>query len=230
MIGEGADILDIGACSTRPGALEPDMEMERSRLEQALSIIRADYPDILLSVDTYRSEIAEWAISAYNVQIINDISGGEMDPRMFSVIASHKVIYILMHMLGTPRTMQQNPLYNDVTGDVIKSLARRVIELERAGVADIWIDPGFGFGKLMEDNYALLDDLQDFRIFERPLVVGLSRKSMIYKSINSEPEAALNGTSVLHTVALIKNADILRVHDVKQAVECILLTDKAKTN
>jgi len=230
MISEGADILDIGACSTRPGAQEPDMETERSRLDLALSILRADYPDIILSVDTYRSEIADWAIEAYNIQIINDVSGGEMDPRMYSVVGRHRVTYILMHMLGIPRTMQVNPVYREVTGDVIRTLATRVNALEQAGVSDIWIDPGFGFGKSLDDNFSLLDHLHDFQIFERPLVVGLSRKSMIYRALDTAPEAALNGTTVLHTVALLKNADILRVHDVKQAIECIHLIEKVKAN
>ncbi len=230
MIAEGADILDIGACSTRPGAQETDVETERLRLDLALSILRTDYPDIVLSVDTYRSEIADWAVSTYNVQIINDVSGGEMDSGMISVVGRHKVTYILMHMLGTPRTMQVNPVYSDVTGDVIRTLAARVKALEQAGVSDIWIDPGFGFGKSLDDNFSLLGNLHDFQIFERPLVVGLSRKSMIYKALDTAPEAALNGTSVLHAVALMKNADILRVHDVKQAIECIHLIEKVKAN
>jgi dihydropteroate synthase len=226
MIEEGADILDIGACSTRPGAAVPDPAEEISRLEGALSVIMAEYPDLIVSVDTFRSEVASWAIDHFNVRIINDISGGTMDPEMFSLVAKKPVVYVLMHIQGTPLTMQKDPIYAEVTGDIIRDLSGKVRKLESMGVPDIWIDPGFGFGKTLEDNYTILEHLDDFRVFDKPLLVGLSRKSMIYKFLETGPEAALNGTTVLNTIALLKKADILRVHDIKQAVECLRLTEK----
>lgn len=229
MIEDGADILDIGACSTRPGSIETAPETEQKRLDLALSVIRADFPDMLLSVDTYRAKIAEWAITEHRVQIINDISGGSLDPDMYSVVAKYQVIYILMHMLGNPRTMQDNPVYHNVVGDISLYFARKINLLTNEGVTDIWLDPGFGFGKTIQHNYDLLNHLPDFRLFERPIVVGISRKSMIYKVLNGAPESALNGTSILHSIALLKGAEILRVHDVRQARECLhlvnLLTD-----
>jgi len=226
MIGEGADILDVGACSTRPGAGVPDQDEEISRLQEALSAIREDFPDITLSVDTYRSGVARWAVENWDIPVINDISGGTMDPGMFGLIAEKRVVYVLMHIQGTPQTMQQNPVYGEVTGDIIRALSVRVRLLESMGVPDIWVDPGFGFGKTTEHNYRLLENLDEFKVLGKPLLVGLSRKSMIYKVLETGPEAALNGTTVLNTVALIRKADILRVHDVKQAVECIRLTEK----
>jgi len=226
MIGEGADILDVGACSTRPWAGVPDQDEEISRLQEALSAIREDFPDIALSVDTYRSGVARWAVENWDIPVINDISGGTMDPGMFGLIAEKRVVYVLMHIQGTPQTMQQNPVYGEVTGDIIRALSVRVRLLESMGVPDIWVDPGFGFGKTTEHNYRLLENLDEFKVLGKPLLVGLSRKSMIYKVLETGPEAALNGTTVLNTVALIRKADILRVHDVKQAVECIRLTEK----
>lgn len=229
MIEDGADILDIGACSTRPGSVEPEPEEEKRRLDSALTVIRGDFPDTLLSVDTYRSGIADWAINNFGVQIINDISGGTLDPDMYHVIADHQVVYILMHMLGVPRIMQENPVYQNVVGEISLYFAERITLLTQAGVSDIWLDPGFGFGKTIQHNYTLLNHLNDFLIFERPIVVGISRKSMIYKVLKGVPESALNGTSALHAIALIKGAGVLRVHDVRQARECIqlinLLTD-----
>jgi dihydropteroate synthase len=229
MIEDGADILDIGACSTRPGSVEPEPEEEKRRLDSALTVIRDDFPDTLLSVDTYRSGIADWAINNFGVQIINDISGGTLDPDMYHVIADHQVVYILMHMLGVPRIMQENPVYQNVVGEISLYFAERITLLTQAGVSDIWLDPGFGFGKTIQHNYTLLNHLNDFLIFERPIVVGISRKSMIYKVLKGVPESALNGTSALHAIALIKGAGVLRVHDVRQARECIqlinLLTD-----
>jgi dihydropteroate synthase len=226
MIEEGADILDIGACSTRPGAVVPDAQEEIARLQQALTPILEEFPGMIISVDTYRSSVARWAVENYNVAVINDISGGTMDPGMFSLIADKRVTYVLMHIQGTPQDMQQNPIYQEVTGEIVLDLASKVRKLESMGVPDIWIDPGFGFGKTLEHNYRLLDELGQFRILGKPVMVGLSRKSMIYKVLETGPEAALNGTTVLNTLALMRNADILRVHDVKQAVECIRLTEK----
>jgi len=229
MIEDGADILDIGACSTRPGSVETNPETEKKRLDLALSVIRTDFPDILLSVDTYRSGIADWVIADYGVQIINDISGGSLDPDIYHIVAQHQVVYILMHMLGTPRIMQDNPVYHDVVRDISLYFSEKINLLTHAGVTDIWLDPGFGFGKTIQHNYKLLNHLPDFLMFERPIVVGISRKSMIYKVLQGAPESALNGTSILHTIALLKGAGILRAHDVRQARECIqlvnLLTD-----
>ncbi len=226
LLEEGADILDVGACSSRPGAVEPDASEERARLDRALSIIRSDFPEAVLSVDTYRSSIAEWAIRNYNVQVINDISGGNLDPDMFLTAGRNRTVYILMHMLGNPRIMQENPVYSDVIGDISLFFSDRINRLTDAGVTDIWIDPGFGFGKTLDHNYDLLAGLDRFRIFNRPIVVGVSRKSMIYKILNGVPETSLNGSSVLHTAALLKGADVLRTHDVKQAKECIQLVNR----
>jgi len=226
LLEEGADILDVGACSSRPGAVEPDASEERKRLDRALSIIRSDFPEAVLSVDTYRSSIAEWAIRNYNVQVINDISGGNLDPDMFLTAGRNRTVYILMHMLGNPRIMQENPVYSDVIGDISLFFSDRINRLTDAGVTDIWIDPGFGFGKTLDHNYDLLAGLDRFRIFNRPIVVGVSRKSMIYKILNGVPETSLNGSSVLHTAALLKGADVLRTHDVKQAKECIQLVNR----
>jgi len=226
LLEEGADILDVGACSSRPGAVEPDASEERKRLDRALSIIRSDFPEAVLSVDTYRSSIAEWAIRNYNVQVINDISGGNLDIDMFLTAGRNRTVYILMHMLGNPRIMQENPVYSDVIGDISLFFSDRINRLTDAGVTDIWIDPGFGFGKTLDHNYDLLAGLDRFRIFNRPIVVGVSRKSMIYKILNGVPETSLNGSSVLHTAALLKGADVLRTHDVKQAKECIQLVNR----
>ncbi|MFH0761205.1 MAG: dihydropteroate synthase [Bacteroidota bacterium] len=225
MIEDGSDILDIGACSTRPGSGETNAKTEKNRLDSALSVIRTDFPDILLSVDTYRSGIADWAITEYNVQIINDISGGNLDPDIYRVVGKHQVVYILMHMLGTPRIMQDNPVYKEVVGDISLYFSEKINLLRDAGVTDIWLDPGFGFGKTIKHNYTLLNHLPDFLLFERPIVVGISRKSMIYKVLKGAPESALNGTSILHTIALLKGAGILRAHDVRQARECIQLVN-----
>jgi len=228
MLEDGASILDIGACSTRPGSVEPDEETEKERLNLALMVIRSDHPDSLISVDTYRSGIAEWAVKEHGVQMINDVSGGNQDPEMFKTIGRLRVPYVLMHMLGSPRTMQDNPEYADVVNDISLFFAARIRQLTELGVADIILDPGFGFGKTLDHNYDLLARLPEFRMFARPLMVGLSRKSMIYNVINGAPESSLNGTTVINSLALIKGADILRVHDVRQAHECIQLIDHIK--
>ncbi len=228
MLEEGAAILDIGACSTRPGSAEPDEETEKNRLSLALGILRQEYPESVISVDTYRSGIAEWAVKEFGVQIINDISGGNQDSRMFETIGKLRVAYVLMHMLGSPRTMQDNPEYKDVVGDISLFFAEKLRQLSSLGVADVILDPGFGFGKTVDHNYNLLARLPEFAVFERPILVGLSRKSMIYNVLKGAPESSLNGTSILNTVALMKGADILRVHDVKQAHECIQLIERIK--
>jgi len=228
MLEDGAAILDVGACSTRPGSIEPDEETEKERLNLALTVIRPEHPDSLISVDTYRSGIAEWAVKEHGVQMINDVSGGNQDPKMFETIGRLRVAYVLMHMLGSPRIMQDNPQYADVVNDISLFFAARIRQLTELGVADIILDPGFGFGKTLDHNFDLLARLPEFRLFARPLMVGLSRKSMIYNVLNGAPESSLNGTTVINSLALIKGADILRVHDVKQAHECIQLIDKIK--
>lgn len=228
MLEDGATILDVGACSTRPGSVETDEETEKGRLQVALDVIRSEFPDSVISVDTYRAGIAEWAVKEFGVQIINDISGGNQDPGMFATIGRLRVAYVLMHMLETPRTMQVNPHYTDVIQDISLFFADRINKLSEAGVADIILDPGFGFGKTIDHNYTLLARLAEFRSFERPILVGLSRKSMIYNVLNGVPESSLNGTTVLNTAALLNGANILRVHDVRQASECIQLNNKIK--
>jgi dihydropteroate synthase len=226
MLEQGADILDIGGCSTRPGAdlIEPDEEMKR--IKMAVSAIRKSFPDAVISVDTFRARVAEEAVKTYGADIINDISGGEMDPGMLPLIIEMNVPFILMHMQGTPATMQKNPVYNDVVADVLMWLEKKVSILKQGGVKDIIIDPGFGFGKTIEQNFEMLNRFNEFQIAGLPLMAGLSRKSMIWKSLGITPSDALNGTTALNMVALQKGADILRVHDVKAAREVVSLFEK----
>lgn len=228
IIDEGGSIIDIGAYSSRPDAQHIDTKEEWRRLETALRILRDQYPDVITSVDTFRSEIAKRAVEEYGVNMINDISGGEMDRSMFATIGELKVPYIMMHMKGTPQTMQQHCDYNDLFQDIALYFSGKIEQLRELGVNDIIIDPGFGFSKTLEQNYELLAKLEHFSIFEHPILVGVSRKSMIYKLLGIKPEEALNGTSVIHTVALRKGADILRVHDVKEAVQCVEITEMIK--
>ncbi len=216
---QGADFIDVGAYSTRPGANEVTAEQEWQRVVVALEIINKMCPECLLSLDTFRANVARRAVEDYGVAIINDISAGSFDPLLLPTVADLHVPYILMHMLGTPRDMQHNPTYNNVVNEVIFFLSHKVDELHRLGVEDIIIDPGFGFGKTIEHNYILMRHLRDFLIFDMPILVGISRKSMIYKLLDSSPHESLNGTTVLNTLALNNGANILRVHDVKQAVE-----------
>ncbi len=222
MLDEEADIIDIGAVSTRPHAVPISEKEEIQMLLPALETIRKKYPDILISIDTFRAEVAKLCIEA-GVDIINDISGGTMDEQMFETIAKYNVPYILMHIQGTPETMQQNPVYNDVSQDVLMYFAEKVKVLRDLGVNDIILDPGFGFGKTLEHNYQLLSDLEIFHSFELPLLVGVSRKRMIYRPLQIQAEEALNGTTVINTIALQKGAHILRVHDVKEAVQAVKL-------
>jgi dihydropteroate synthase len=229
MLKEGAHILDIGACSTRPGAEQPDEDTERRRLFPALQVLRKNFPDAVLSVDTWRASIAKEAVYEYGVDMINDISAGNMDPAMFQTVAECKVPYLLMHMQGTPQTMQKNPVYQDVVQDILSFFALKTEELVRKyHVHDIFIDPGFGFGKTLEHNYILLENLDAFRILGFPVVAGISRKSMIHRILACTPEEALNGTTVLHTIALLRGASVLRVHDVKPASEAIRLVSFLK--
>ena len=225
MITEGASIIDIGAQSTRPGAKMLSPSEEWSRLQQPLRLLRKEFPDVVLSVDTFYSEIAEKA-AGEGIDMINDVSGGEIDSQMFSIAGKLKLPYVLMHIQGIPQTMQQDPQYTDVTREVMDHLSGKIIQLLEAGVNDIIVDPGFGFGKTTEHNFVLLSNLGLFKIFERPILAGLSRKSMVTKVAGVIPENALNGTTVLNTIALQKGANILRVHDVKEAMEAIKLTAK----
>jgi dihydropteroate synthase len=221
---EEADILDLGAVSTRPGSEEISEEEELKRLLPALKNIRKAFPESIISVDTWRANVAKAAVKE-GANIINDISGGTMDANMFETIAQLKVPYILMHIKGTPQNMQQNPTYNNVVNEVIDFLAERIQKLRLMGVADIIVDPGFGFGKTLEHNYTLLQNLEKLKILDCPILAGVSRKSMITKVLDIKADEALNGTTILNTIALMKGAKILRVHDVKEAVEAVKLTD-----
>ena len=217
----GADIIDVGAYSSRPGADDVSADEEMRRLAHALDILRRTAPEAVVSVDTFRAQVARRCVEDFGVQIINDISGGELDAAMFDTVAQLQVPYILMHMKGTPRTMQQEPHYDDLMTEMLQYFGRKVGQLHEMGVKDIILDPGFGFGKTMAHNYELMRRLQDLRVLGLPLLVGVSRKSMIYRLLGTTPEDALNGTTVLNALALTKGASILRVHDVRAAVETV---------
>lgn len=224
MLAEGADILDIGACSTRPGSEQVSAQGEMERLQWALGIIRRMAPDTILSVDTYRADVAQRCVEEWGVDIINDISGGTLDAAMFQTVARLHVPYVLMHMRGTPDTMASLTDYDDVTADVLQWMARRIDDLRQMGVADVIADPGFGFAKNLEQNFEMLARLEAFHALDAPLLVGVSRKRMIYTSLDCTADEALNGTTVINTMALERGAHILRVHDVKAAVEAVKLT------
>lgn len=228
LLTEGADMLDVGAYSSRPGADDLPMEEEMRRLREGLTVLRKEAPDAIVSVDTFRADVARMCIEEYGVAIINDIAGGELDSNMFDTIARAHVPYIIMHMQGTPQNMQQAPHYENVLKEVMLHLAEKVRILHEMKVNDIILDPGFGFGKTLAHNFELLAHLNEFDIFQLPLLVGVSRKSMVYKTLGITPAEALNGTTVLHTIALSKGANILRVHDVKEAVEAIRLWQNVK--
>jgi len=228
MIEDGADILDIGGFSSRPGAENVTPLEEKTRVLKALKLVTRLFPEAIVSVDTFRGEIAREAVLDYGAAIINDISGGEADDNMFGIVEKLQVPYIMMHMQGVPSTMQKNPVYDDVAADILRWFGERIVRLQSKGVNDIIIDPGFGFGKTISQNFELLNHLGDFSITGLPLLVGISRKSMIWKTLKITPEDALNGTSVLNTVALLNGADILRVHDVKEAVQAIKLFGRLK--
>jgi dihydropteroate synthase len=223
MLTEGADVIDIGAYSSRPGAEEVTFEEEKSRLMPALKAIRKSFPNSILSVDTFRAGIAKYAVNEFGVNLINDISSGLLDNNMMPVIGSLKIPYIMMHMRGTPQDMQKNTSYQDVTKDLLAFFADRISVARKAGIDDLIVDPGFGFGKTPEDNFKLLRELKLFDLLGLPVMVGLSRKSMIYKSLHLSPDEALNGTTVLHVLALNNGAKILRVHDVKEAIQAVRL-------
>lgn len=223
MIDDGADWIDIGGYSSRPGCEDISPEEEYRRLAMGLEEVRRVKEDAVVSVDTFRADVARRCVEDWGVQIINDISGGTLDPEMAETVGGLGVAYVLMHMRGTPQTMTSLTDYEDVTADVISELSFRLAEFRRAGVADIIIDPGFGFAKTVEQNFRLLDRLEDFKILGCPLLVGVSRKSMIWRSLGCTPEESLNGTTVLNTLALDRGADVLRVHDVREAREAVIL-------
>ncbi len=223
---EGGSMIDIGGYSSRPDAAEVSEQEEKERLKMALKLLQRDYPDVVVSVDTFRASVARFAVEEYGAAIINDISGGQLDENMFSTVASLKVPYILMHMRGTPQTMQQCTDYEHLTADILKYFAEKLETLYQMGVNDVIVDPGFGFSKTLEQNYELMSHLSDFRIFGLPLLVGISRKSMIYKLLGGTPMDCLNGTTVLNTYALLNGAHILRVHDVRAAVEAVKIVSQ----
>ena len=230
IVSEGAAIIDIGAYSSRPNADNVSAREEMERLRMGLKILFEIQPDAVVSVDTFRADVARMCVEEYGVAIINDIAAGEMDANMFHTVAALNVPYIMMHMQGTPQSMQQHPHYDNLLKEVFLYFARKVQQLRDLGVKDIILDPGFGFGKTMEHNYELLSHLEEFRIFKLPLLVGVSRKSMIYRLLDITPQEALNGTTVLDTICLLKGADILRVHDVKEAVETVRIVQAMRNN
>lgn len=227
-LSEGATFIDIGAYSTRPGCEDIPEKEEIERIGFAMEIINREFPNTIVSVDTFRSKVAEYAVEEHGVSIINDISGGMLDTNMSKVVGKTKAAYILMHMIGTPQNMQQNCNYDDVVSDIMKFFADQAEKFRQEGANDIILDPGFGFSKTLDQNYELMSRMDEFKVLGLPILVGISRKSMIYKLLDSTPAESLNGTSILNTIALSKGADILRVHDVKQAAEAIRICEKAK--
>lgn len=226
LLEEGADIIDIGAYSSRPNAADVSPEEEMERLKRGLELVRRFAPDAVVSVDTFRASVARRCVEDYGVALINDISAGELDDRMFETVVELGVPYIMMHMQGTPQNMQVAPHYENLMQEQISYFARKIEQLREMGQKDILIDPGFGFGKTLEHNYELMRHLDRLKIFDLPILVGISRKSMVYKFLDITPDESLNGTSVLHTVALLKGAALLRVHDVRACREVIRLVEK----
>ncbi|MBL7706304.1 MAG: dihydropteroate synthase [Taibaiella sp.] len=222
MLAEGAHVLDLGGQSSRPGAALTGPETEIQRVVPAIEAIIKRFPGALVSVDTFHAPVAKAAVEA-GACIVNDISAGIMDEKMFQTVSDLKVSYILMHMKGTPKTMQQNPVYEDIVAEVFDFLNQRVQEARTYGINELMLDPGFGFGKTIEQNYSLLRHLKSFEMLQLPLLAGVSRKSMIYKVLEAGPEEALNGTTALHMLALNNGAHMLRVHDVKEAAEAVRL-------
>ena len=223
MMADGVDVIDVGACSTRPGSESVDAQGEMERLEWALAVIRRVAPDVILSVDTYRADVARRCVEQWGIDIINDISGGTLDEKMFQTVADLQVPYVMMHMRGTPETMSGLTDYDNVTAEVLNWMSRRIDELRQKGVQDIIVDPGFGFAKTVEQNYELLSRLEAFHSLEAPLLVGVSRKRMIYMPLDCDANQALNGTTVVNTIALMQGSHILRVHDVRAAAEAVKL-------
>lgn len=226
---EGADIIDIGGYSSRPGAADIDSDEEMSRLSTALKILQKNYPDAIISIDTFRSEIAKACVENYGAAIINDISGGMIDEKMFDTVADLKVPYVLSHIKGTPATMTARCQYDDLLKELILYFSEKINQLYRLGLNDILLDPGFGFAKNLDQNYRLMENLNNLSLLELPILVGISRKRMIYQLLDISPEESLNGSTVLHTYALMQGASILRVHDVKEAAEAIKIIQKLKS-
>lgn len=227
LVDEGADMLDLGAYSSRPGADDVPVDEEKARLAQALDLIQELGLSLPISVDTFRSEIADWVLTSYPVAMINDITGGA-DAEMYEVIAKHQAVYVLMHMRGTPQTMMHHTKYKNLIAEILNYFSEKVKALKTCGVKDIIIDPGFGFAKDLDQNYRLLSELEVIYAMELPLLVGVSRKSMVYNLLQVSPDEALNGTTVIQTMALDKGADILRVHDVKAAKEAVAIMAKLR--
>lgn len=230
IVEQGAGIIDVGAYSTRPGAEFVDEREELSRLSFAVELVRKYYPHLPVSIDTFRANVAREIRHCLGDVIVNDISGGTMDEKMFETVAEMNVPYILMHIQGTPQDMQVNPHYEDVVGEVRQFLVERIARLNALGFNKIIIDQGFGFGKTLEHNYRLMEHIEDFLTLDYPLLVGISRKTMIWKLLGCTPKEALNGTTVLNTIALLKGAHILRVHDVREAVEAVKIVEELKRN
>lgn len=225
---EGGDIVDIGAYSSRPNAEHISSEEEMKRLRNGLAIINREFPQAKLSVDTFRADVARMCVEEYGVGIINDIAAGNMDNEMFPTVARLGVPYVMMHMQGTPQNMQKNPQYKHLLKEIILYFSEKTAQLRDLGAKDIILDPGFGFGKTLEHNYELMNKLEELQLFNMPILVGISRKSMIYKLLGGNADNALNGTTALHAVALMKGANILRVHDVKEAAETVRILSALK--
>lgn len=228
ILAQGGDWIDIGGYSSRPDATPVTADEEMRRLELGLEILRHDYPSVPVSVDTFRADVARCCVEKYGVAMINDISAGELDPEMFRTVADLQVPYIMMHMRGTPQTMASLTDYTNLMDEIMLYFAEKVRQLRLMGVSDLILDPGFGFSKTLEQNYELMAHLREFGIFDLPILVGISRKRMIYQLLGGTPEESLNGTTALHTYALLNGADILRVHDVKEAVEAVRIVQKIK--
>ncbi len=221
IVEEGGDLIDIGAYSSRPDAADVSPEEEMDRLRKGLRLIRSECPRAVVSVDTFRADVARMCVEEYGADIINDISAGDMDADMLPTVAALKVPYIMMHMQGIPQTMQDHPHYTDIVKEIIGYFTVKISQARALGMESLIVDPGFGFGKTLEHNYELMNRMEEFGQFHLPVLVGISRKSMIYKLLGGSPKEALNGTTVLNTVSLMKGADILRVHDVKAASEVV---------
>lgn len=229
MIDQGADIIDIGAASSRPGAPLSHAEEEMKKLAPVVASIRQEFPDLIISIDTYHASVANDMITKYGADMINDISAGNIDPDMIPVIAQLNVPYIIMHMKGVPGNMQQNPEYDNITDEIIQFFSEKINLLHQKGISDILIDPGFGFGKTMDHNYKLLAQMYAFNMFELPIVAGVSRKSMVYNLLESTSEESLTGTTAAHMILLEKGTNIIRVHDVKEAREAITIFNKTSS-
>ncbi len=227
MLENGANLIDLGAVSTRPGAKNISLKIEKKRMLKPLQQLIKRFPETIFSIDTYRSEVARACIGS-GAHIVNDISGGQFDDKMFETVAELNVTYILMHLKGTPKDMQNNPISASVSNEIKKYFTEKVNQLNDLGVKDIILDPGFGFGKTLDCNYSILKHLEELRVGDLPLLAGISRKSMINDVLNSKAEDALNGTTIIHTIALLNGANILRAHDVKEAVEAVKLVEYYK--